>query len=84
MHIKDKQTAVCKVAKLLTLDGKFVLSIDKNSEDFICCGDRKIRVYPDSKDDIKEHLQSAGLFISKIFETEHAYIFTAVKTKEKT
>lgn len=44
MHIKDKQAAIDKVASLLSDNGKFVLSIDKNQDEYIDTGVNKIRV----------------------------------------
>mgnify|MGYP000846034273 FL=1 len=79
MHIKDKQTAIQRTASLLNLDGRFVLSIDKNQHREIDYGNRRIVVYPDTPEDISTMLTQAGLTIEKQFETEFAVIFTARK-----
>ena len=57
MHIEEKQKAVNKVAALLKDSGRFVLSIDKNQERFIDTGTRKIRIFPDTPEEIKLILQ---------------------------
>ena len=57
MHIEEKQKAVNKVAALLKDSGIFVLSIDKNQERFIDTGTRKIRIFPDTPEEIKLILQ---------------------------
>ncbi len=78
MHIEDKLTAIKKVAELLMPGGRFVLSVDKNRDEYIDMGIYKIKVYPDSPDGILRCLDSAGLKLEKQFETEFAYIFVAV------
>lgn len=79
MHIKDKQSAINKVKSLLNISGRFVLSIDKNQSDTIEYGTRKIRIYPDRKEDIAEYINLSGMNLIKIFETEFADIFVAAK-----
>ena len=79
MHIKDKQSAINKVKSLLNISGRFVLSIDKNQSDTIEYGTRRIRVYPDRKEDIAEYINLSGMSLIKIFETEFADIFVAAK-----
>lgn len=79
MHIKDKQTAINKVADLLNSNGRFILSIDKNQNEFIEYNDRTIKIYPDNPENIKANIYEAGLeFISQI-ETESTYIIVASK-----
>lgn len=41
MHIEDKQRAINMIAGLLNGAGRFVLSIDKNTSEFIDTGARK-------------------------------------------
>ncbi|MDD4495719.1 MAG: class I SAM-dependent methyltransferase [Eubacteriales bacterium] len=77
MHIKDKAAAIQKVADLLLLSGRFVLSIDKNQQTEIDYGTQKIPVYPDSPYEINSLLTKTGLTIEKQFETEFAVIFMA-------
>jgi SAM-dependent methyltransferase len=47
MHIKDKRTAIQKVATLLNPGGLFVLSVNKKQDRILEFGDRKIKIYPD-------------------------------------
>ena len=79
MHIKEKQTAINKVAVLLKDGGKFVLSIDKNQNGFIDTGTRKITVFPDTPDEIKTYIKNSGLLLTEQYETEFSHIFAAKK-----
>ena len=82
MHIKDKQSTINKVYDLLKSGGRFVLSIDKNQDEHIDLGTRRIAIYPDNQKDTERYLKRAGFTISEIIETELAYIFVAVKILE--
>lgn len=79
MHIKDKMAAINKIKLLLTGGGRFVLSIDKNQSDTIEYGTRKIRIYPDRKENIAEYIDQSGMSLIKVLEIEFACIFIAVK-----
>lgn len=79
MHIKDKQAAINKVKTLLNIGGRFVLSIDKSQSDTIDYGTRKIKIYPDNKEDIVKYITQSGMSLIKVFETEFAEIFAAAK-----
>ena len=82
MHIEDKHAAVNKVAALLNLDGRFVLSIDKNQDEYIVTGDRKLQIFPDKPGEILSFIKDAGLIIVKQYDTEFAHIFVAEKKSE--
>ena len=77
MHIKDKQVAINKVRSLLNIGGRFVLSIDKNQSDTIDYGTRKIKIYPDNKEDIVKYITQSGMNLMKVFETDFAFVFIA-------
>lgn len=77
MHIRDKQAAINKVRSLLNIGGRFVLSIDKNQSDAIDYGTRKIRIYPDKKEDIVKYITQSGMNLMKVFETDFAFVFIA-------
>lgn len=79
LHIKEKQNAISKTASLLNPNGIFVLSIDKNQDKFIDFGTRKIPVYPDNSENIKECIKNTDLYLTQQYETENAYIFIAKK-----
>lgn len=79
MHIKEKSSAIKKVASLLNDNGRFLLSIDKSREEFIDMVTRKIRIYPDYPENIINNITSTGLTIEEMYETEHAHIFVAKK-----
>lgn len=74
MHIKEKQVAIQKVYNLLNNNGLFVLSIDKNQSEFIEMGNRKIRIYPDTKELISNLFKEIGFLNIILIETEFAYI----------
>ncbi len=80
MHIKDKQKFINKIYSLLKPNGLFVLSIDKNQDEFVDYGDRKIKIYPDNPDDTKEYFTNSGLILLNCIETEFAYILVGLKT----
>lgn len=73
-HICDKQNAISKIANLLKHNGTFVLSIDKNQSEVTDYGTRKIRIFPDSKEDILQFIENANLNIKHVEEIENAYI----------
>lgn len=77
MHIRDKQAAINKVRSLLNIGGRFVLSIDKNQSDTIDYGTRKIKIYPDNKEDITRYIAHSGMSLIKAFETDLAFVFVA-------
>ena len=81
MHIKEKQLFINKVCSLLNLNGRFVLSIDKNQEKYITFGDRKIQIYPDVPSDIIEYFKNANIKLFDCLEVEFAYIFIGIKTE---
>lgn len=77
MHIKDKQAAINKVAALLSEGGRFILSIDKNQDEYIDTGTSKIKIYPDNPKSIAACIKNAGMETKSFFETEYTYIFCA-------
>ena len=79
MHIQEKLSAIQKIAALLKNDGLFILSIDKNQNEFIDMGDRKIKIYPDNPNDIRSYLSISNLKIINEFETDHAYVTVSQK-----
>ena len=79
MHIQDKLSAIQKIATLLTNNGLFVLSIDKNKNEYIDMGDRKIKIYPDNPNDIRSYLSITKLKIVNEFETDYAYVMVSTK-----
>ena len=79
MHIRDKLSGIQKIASLLNNDGLFILSIDKNQNEFIDMGDRKIKIYPDNPNDIRSYLSISKLKIINEFDTDHAYVMVNTK-----
>ena len=79
MHIKDKRTAIQKVADLLNTNGRFVLSISKEQQTIIDYGNRKLNVYPDTSEEIKAIFNETDLIIEDFFETDFAFIFVGVR-----
>ena len=80
MHISEKQKAYNLIEKLLAPNGKFVLSIDKNQDNFIDIGTSKIKIYPDNPNNIEEYIFNANLKLSEHYETEFAHIFVCEYT----
>lgn len=79
LHIENKQAFFNKVFSDLKQNGRFVLSIDDNPDDYLDMGEYKVRVYPDNPNDTKEGLLKAGFVIKEIIETEFAHIFVCKK-----
>ena len=80
MHISDKLGAIRKVAALLASGGRFVLSIDKNTSEWLECGSRRVKLYPDDPSEIERLMAESGLSDIQISETELAYIIAAARS----
>lgn len=83
MHISQKESAIRKAVNLLNSNGRFAISIDKNRSGCIEFGDRRLKVYPDDPDKIKEYFKSAGIALDTIIETEFSYLIYGEKTTTK-
>ena len=79
MHIKEKQAAIEKAARLLNEYGRLVVSIEKSQVTVLEYGKRKIAIYPDRPEIIAKYMKTAGLKQIEQKETEFAYILIAVK-----
>ena len=79
MHFKNKKQVISKIAKLLNDDGLFCLSIDKNQSQYIDMGNRKIKVYPDTPDNIVSLVNATTMTVSRVLEIENAYIIVSNK-----
>ena len=79
MHIKDKQSTINKVRQLLKNGGLFVLSTDKNQDQFIDIGTNKIEVYPDTPEEILQCINNSGMKLLEHYETEFANVFVCKK-----
>lgn len=79
MHIEDKQSAINKAASLLGINGRFVLSIDKNQDSFIDATFSRIEIYPDNPDNLIPCIANSGLELKEHLQTEFAHIFVAEK-----
>ena len=74
MHVEDKQAAINKVSRLLNDGGIFVLSIDKNQSEYIDVGTRRIKIYPDTPENIRKNVVCAGMTVVEEFEAEFAQV----------
>ena len=74
MHFENKGQVIAKVASLLNAGGRFCLSIDKNQAEFIDMGTRKVRIYPDTLDNIIALINASMMTVENVFETDKAYI----------
>ena len=79
MHIEKINEAISKVYHLLKNGGRFVLSADKNTSEYIDYGTRIIRVYPHTFESVVSAIQSAGLRLLTSFQTEFATVFITEK-----
>ncbi len=79
MHFKNKANVITKIDKLLNGNGIFCLSIDKNQTEYIDMGTRKIKVYPDTLNNITSLIGTTSMSLVKVIETDNAYIIVSVK-----
>ena len=79
MHFRDKKQVVTKIDTLLNKGGIFCLSIDKNQGEYIDMGTRKVRVYPDTLDNMTSIIKETEMSVAMVFETENAYIIASKK-----
>lgn len=79
MHFEDKQYVISKVDALLNINGIFCLSIDKNQDEYIDMGTRRIKIYPDSLENIISCVNKTSMNLKDIHETEFAYIIVCSK-----
>ena len=79
MHIREKQECINKIYSLLKPKGCLLLSIDKNQNEYIDYGDRRIKIYPDNPDDTKKYFINSGISPLDCIETEFAHILVGLK-----
>lgn len=75
MHIREKRQAFEKAAALLKPGGRFVLSIDKNSETRLDCGTRVLTLYPDTPQETEANAAAAGFSLAKQASVAFAYLY---------
>ena len=74
MHIREKRQAFERAAALLKPGGRFVLSIDKNSETRLDCGTRVLTLYPDTPQETEANA-AAGFSLAKQASVAFAYLY---------
>ena len=79
MHFRNKGQVITKIDTLLNDDGIFCLSIDKSQSEYIDMGTRKVKVYPDTLDNITSLIEKTTMFVARVFETDNAYIIVSKK-----
>ena len=79
MHFENKEQVILKVESLLKDGGIFCVSIDKNQNDYIDMGTRKIKIYPDTPENITSLINSTTMTVVSVFETDNAYIIVSNK-----
>ncbi len=77
MHLKNKRQVINKVADLLNVDGMFCLSIDKNQNEFIDMGARRLKIYPDTLENITSLINETNMKVKNILETDMAYVIVS-------
>ena len=80
MHIPDKLAFYRKVAMLLRCGGRFVVSLDKNREEILDMGTRRVQIYPDDPTLTIEYIRAVGLSLVDSWETEAAWILVCGKS----
>ena len=79
MHFRDKEQVIKKIDEILNTGGIFCLSIDKNQSKYIDTGTRKVEIYPDTLHSITSLIDKTMMFVSRVIETEKAYIIVSKK-----
>jgi len=79
MHFENKQEVISKVCALLNRDGIFCLSIDKNQSEYIDMETRKVKIYPDTLDNITSLISTSAMTVVDVVEVENAYIIVSHK-----
>ena len=79
MHFKNKAFVIDKIDNLLNNNGIFCLSIDKNQREYIDMKTRKIKVYPDTPDNIISFIGKTTMSVVKVIEIDNAYIIVSRK-----
>ncbi len=79
MHFENKAQVISKVDRLLNKNGIFCLSIDKNQSKYIDTGTRKVKVYPDTHDNITSIIGATAMSVTKVIETNNAHIIVSKK-----
>lgn len=79
MHFRHKKQVIAKIDTLLNKDGIFCLSIDKNQSEYIDMGTRKVRVYPDTLENMKLLIKTTAMSVAMVIETDNAYIIVSTK-----
>ncbi|ABX41258.1 class I SAM-dependent methyltransferase [Lachnoclostridium phytofermentans] len=81
-HVKEKAAAIKKTNELLNPGGRFVVSIEKDTQEYFDYGDYKVKMYPDNRKHIIGLLESYEFTIENISEVDFAYIISAVKEND--
>lgn len=79
MHFEDKKGVMLKVSSILKQGGTLCVSIDKSQSEYIDMGTRRLRIYPDTPENIIKLAKTAGLWHTNTFETEFAFIIVCKK-----
>lgn len=79
MHFENKKDVISKIDKLLNKDGIFCISIDKDQSEYIDMQTRKIKIYPDTCENIILCIKETDMTVVDVFETENAYIIVSNK-----
>lgn len=79
MHFQDKWSVIGKIHALLNSNGLLCLSIDKSRNEWIDMGSRRIRIYPDTPENMVTLSEQAGMKTKRIAEIENAYLLVFMK-----
>src|SRR5699024_7173716 len=68
-HIENKEAAIQKILTLLSPNGRFVLSIDKNPRKYLHYGEYKVKLFPDDYLGTNSLLERYGFKVKTVIET---------------
>ncbi len=79
MHFENKGQVLAKIGELLNDNGIFCLSIDKNQSEYIDMGTRRVKIYPDTLDNITSLISASRMEVVRVFDIDNAYIIVSNK-----
>ena len=81
MHFADKRGFLSKACSLMARGAVLCLSLDKDRQEYIDFGSRRIRIYPDDAEKIERYMKEENLKNVRRFETELADIVVGKKAE---
>ena len=79
MHFEDKAAVISKIDRLLNDNGILCLSVDKDRSEYIDMKTRRVRVYPDTPENIVSLIEKTSMSPIRVIEVDNAYIIVSRK-----